>query len=522
MGNRTALAKRVLAALGLVLAGYAGGVAGTNVRPAHAVIGDLATVDVSMSMSPLHHDQFRAPSVVSAGPVEVDFGLNNNRLLSWLPLAPGMTLTPNVDTEHILAATGSTPSADDLLPTRAQLRRAALGAVTGLAVTFVLGALLVEAVLLGLVAALRGRRPGRAALVAAPLAGLLAAVGVAGQVVLVYRPQNFRTVDASHNALVASALADKSLISQIGKRATQIGPYIVSVIALSNGLRSELVDPQAQAQTSAVNFLLVSDIHDENLLPALEPTIRESHIQAVIFSGDLVQFGYGDETKLSGLAKSIAALKIPFLFVKGNHDASRAGDLRLVDALVKQAPNVIPLQPVQNQYTVVKVAGVSIGGFNDPRYFGDSNDASITDPEEKRAAQRYLAASGKQLPDIVVTHEPVAAEQIDTKGLLIDGHLHEPGLDGNRITVGSLTAGGIFQPRSAKPPPYAFDILSFSSTCQPSLLARYTFKDLNTSHPERTGTTLVNGSALNYSEPEGRCGADEPLSMSTVGAAGGS
>ena len=72
------------------------------------------------------------------------------------------------------------------------------------------------------------------------------------------------------------------------------------------------------------------------------------------------------------MADSIASLGVPYLFVRGNHDATSATDTALLDRL-SRIPNVGLLQRNPELYQKVSMAGVSFGGFNDQRFYGDDD-----------------------------------------------------------------------------------------------------------------------------------------------------
>ena len=77
------------------------------------------------------------------------------------------------------------------------------------------------------------------------------------------------------------------------------------------------------------------------------------------------------------------------------------------------------------------------------------------------------------MPDVVVAHEPAAAEGVEKADVKINGHMHAAALVGNRIQVGTFTGGGVVSHYIAEGDtgeltgqPYAFDIAAFSPTCR--------------------------------------------------------
>ena len=117
--------------------------------------------------------------------------------------------------------------------------------------------------------------------------------------------------------------------------------------------------------------------------------VREEHIDAVVDLGDLLNFGQVAEGDPVGLFKGIESLGVPYLFVRGNHDATRAGDAALLRRMAR-VPNVVLLQPNEQTYTEQSINGIRIAGFNDPRWFGDNNhnNAAKQVPATRPSPQR--------------------------------------------------------------------------------------------------------------------------------------
>ena len=246
---------------------------------------------------------------------------------------------------------------------------------------------------------------------------------------------------------------------------------MTNLLALSAALQEKFV-PEDITKPPAARFLLVSDIHGANQYPVMKRIIDDEKITAVIDSGDLLNFGSVTEAELSGIFTSIKNLRVPYIFVRGNHDASSLADQALLERMAK-IPNVVLLEPTPQSYTELGVNGVLVAGFNDPRFFGDDNKNN--DQKEQPAADAFNQAfANRSRPDIVVTHEPAAAKMVASATLLVNGHLHKDELEGNRIGVGTFTGGGtvshfLFAPQSSADKtgdqpgelagqPYAFDI----------------------------------------------------------------
>src|SRR4029079_10546717 len=100
--------------------------------------------------------------------------------------------------------------------------------------------------------------------------------------------------------------------------------------------------------------------------------IDDERITAVIDAGDLLNFGNVTEAELSGIFTSIAKLGVPYIFVRGNHDAASLTDQTLLRRMAGVGHGLL-LEPTPRSYTEASVNGVVVAGFNDPRFFGDDN-----------------------------------------------------------------------------------------------------------------------------------------------------
>ena len=84
---------------------------------------------------------------------------------------------------------------------------------------------------------------------------------------------------------------------------------------------------------------------------------------------------------------------------------------------------MVLLEPDDETFVVESIHGLRIAGFNDPRWFGDDNTGNAA--KQKPAAARYNAAMADEaVPDVVVSHEPAAVEDVARAGIRVNGHLH--------------------------------------------------------------------------------------------------
>ena len=508
---------RGLLALLMIVACHVGGVVVTDAFPARADT-DHYQVDASLDLAPWRWSRIR--SFTTVGDLTISFS-------TPLP-APGVEARPQIKRSIVGAvSTSGTTATGSLVPTRAEITDAGKELVLNLAVRYLVGVLVVIALVL-VATHLRWAHHRRKGLLAALLAGVLAMVYTAASAVITYRPDQVSTYSSTE--LLATLQSSPQVLASIESRAGQVEPYLTNWLELQNALQEQFISPQV-AKADTVRFLLVSDIHGTNEYAVMKKIIQSEDITAVIDTGDLLNFGEVSEGEISGLYKGIASLGVPYIFVDGNHDATSRTDEALLTRL-GQIKNVILPEPRAGDFQLVSVAGVRIAGMNDPRYFGDSN--ADVDAVEKPAAQVFDDAFEK-VPDldIALAHEPTAAAAIDVGSVKIRGHIHKASLDGNTIGVGTFTGAALMSYYRNDPDvmatdepdaelagqPQAFDILRYNADCSVNALQRLVFSDLIEGSPKYDSVTVINGSTVSSATPaEGRrCVTTEPTSVTPVG-----
>ena len=437
-------------------------------------------------------------------------------------VAPGVRAVPQVKASitDVLSRPGVTLST--LRPGPEELNTAIRGAAVDVMLRFAAGAVAVVLLVGAGYAALRRRRPPLALVAGGLVAAVLSVAVTAGAMWSTYRPDRqgtFRTT-----GVLGTLQQNQGILSDVEARATQVAPYLRNVIALSTALQQKYAAAPLESDTS-LRALLVSDIHGGNQYGLMRTIVEEESIGVVVDAGDLVNFGTVQEAEAAGLFAGIESLGVPYLFVRGNHDATGPDDTALLDRL-SEVPNVVLLQSGSGDYTEVEVAGVRIAGFNDPRWFGDSGTGSPA--KQVPAREAFTAAfADRQVPDVVVGHEPWAVRDVEG-GVLVNGHMHSVDLEGNRVQAGTFTGGGPFSHFLADEggeelvgQPSAFDVLTFGTDCRLASLTRYRFRDVIEGRPAYDDVSLVNGRRVDRREPnpERACSADLPLTRVRVPAA---
>jgi predicted phosphodiesterase len=485
----------------MVIAVYLGGVSATSLFPT-TVQTRHYSAEVRMSALPTSTSTIHSPT---------SFGDLNLKFTS-LFLAPGVDATVEVR-----------ESIEAFQPSSREISEALGSGITELGLKFSGGVLVVGFGAIALIAYARRRAPTRRQAVSTGVATLLAIGGTGLGVWGTYQPDQLSSFTTT--GLLSTVRSNAGLLAGVEARAEQVTPYVKNLLALSQALQSKFV-PADITKPPAARFLLVSDVHGANQYPVMKRIIDDEQITAVIDSGDLLNFGSVTEAELSGIFTSIGKLGVPYIFVRGNHDASSAGDQSLLQRMAR-IKNVMLLEPTPQSYTEVTVDGVVIAGFNDPRFFGDDNKNN--NEKQQPAADAFNKAYAHHpRPDIVVSHEPAAVKMVDSATTLVNGHMHTDELDGNRIGVGTFTGGGtvshiVYQQSLAGDTgelagqPYAFDIAVFSQSCDLSSLTRYTYRNLIQGRPAYDNVSVINGKTISTREPgERTCGTDLGVSRTTV------
>jgi predicted phosphodiesterase len=525
-------ALRGLRLLVLALAVGLGGASATSLFPT-TVETDHYRAEVRLSAIPTFISTIHSPT--SFGDLDLEF-------TGPFP-APGVDATVQVRDTITSLFDERRVSIESLQPSDQEITDALGSGLIELALKFSGGVLVVGVAAIALIAYARRRRPTARQALSVGLAGVLAIGGAGIGMAGTYQPDHlsrFRTT-----GLLGTVRSNAGLLAGVQARAQQVTPYVTNLLALSAALQEKFI-PVDVNKPAAARFLLVSDIHGANQYPVMKRIIDEEKITAVIDSGDLLNFGSVTEAEVSGIFTSIKNLKVPYIFVRGNHDATSLTDQGLLRRMAA-IPNVVMLEPVPHAYTQLDINGVSIAGFNDPRFFGD--DSKNMAQKEQPAADAFNRAyASRPRPDIVVTHEPVAANMVNSATLLVNGHLHKDELEGNRIGVGTFTGGGTVshflldqQPPTANRSqsdhslahsggghenggdgelpgqPYAFDIAVYGQACDLTSLTRYTFRNLIQGRPVYDDVSVINGKTIATPEPGPRtCAADLGLSRTAV------
>jgi predicted phosphodiesterase len=473
----------------------AGGVAATRLAPATADTLHYSA-QVQLSLDPRESTRLVARTLFG----DIDVGFTG--------LAPGIEVTPQVKASitDVLSRPGVTIS--NLQPGPLELNAAIRRTARDVGLRFAVGALAVGALALGAGSLARRRRPRSTAVARAAAAWVIACGATGVAIWQTYQPD--RQHEFTSTGVLGTVQRNQSLLTDVEARTAQVTPYLRNLIALSSALQDKY-SPSELTQPVALRVLLVSDLHAGNQYALMRTIVEQEDIDLVVDTGDLVNFGTVAEGEASGMFAGIASLPVPYLFTRGNHDANSATDHAILDRLAT-VPNVVLLQPDKQDYTVVDAGGLRIGGFNDPRWFGDDGKRS---KDKQQPAKKAFEAAFAQEPslDLLVSHEPWAVQDVPRADVLVNGHMHTPDLEGNRIQAGTFTGGGplthfVGQENGEElvGQPSAFDVLAFGETCRLTSVTRYSYRNVIEGRPAYDDVSLLNGSRIDMAtDPDRTC-----------------
>jgi predicted MPP superfamily phosphohydrolase len=250
----------------------------------------------------------------------------------------------------------------------------------------------------------------------------------------------------------------KSIVSRFGAYRAQLAQLIGNVSRLYD-VTSTL--PTYEPDPTTIRVLHVSDIHLNPVAwSVIRQVTRQFKVQLVIDTGDLTDHGSSAEEKFAG---DISKLKVPYVFIRGNHDSADT------EKSVRRQKNAVVLD---NQ--VKDVGGLRIYGIGDPRFTpdkttrGDSVDAREMYAIGQGAAAQMVAS--RDAPDLVLVHDPAEGEAFSgTAPLVLSGHLHQRSTrllpSGTRLFIQGSTGGaGMRGLEHEQPTPIEMSVLYFNRT----------------------------------------------------------
>lgn len=178
-----------------------------------------------------------------------------------------------------------------------------------------------------------------------------------------------------------------------------------------------MVMANAEDQPKIVKILLISDLHSNPVgVEFIKSTAERFQVDFIINAGDLTDFGTATEFEA---IKELQDIKIPQLFIAGNHDN----------------PEIIDIVKKLNNFTVlngqtVSISGIKVTGFADP--LADTTAVQFDNTEEGQqlmadeALHIRAELKGQDRPDILVVHNNSLGLKLTSLArVTVSGHNHQ-------------------------------------------------------------------------------------------------
>ncbi len=148
----------------------------------------------------------------------------------------------------------------------------------------------------------------------------------------------------------------------------------------------------------------------------IKKVVRDFHIDLVIDTGDITDFGTPVETSL---IDGISKLPVPYVFVPGNHESPKTV------AFMRGVKNVTVLDGKE-----VDIKGITVIGFADPA--SANPRPALIDDKAKAALRAQIIGTLKPLPAgplILAVHNPKAVNGLLGRvPIILVGHTHKADL----------------------------------------------------------------------------------------------
>jgi predicted phosphodiesterase len=241
-----------------------------------------------------------------------------------------------------------------------------------------------------------------------------------------------------------------------------------------------------------IKILQVSDVHNNPVaFDLMKNSIVDFKVDAIIDLGDITDYGTNLE---SPFIQKIGELKLPYIFVTGNHDSEE------VTKELGSLKNVIILK--NSGY---KFKGINLYGINDPGATLSTIAPLNSNQSKDFSGKLKIDLTNRKISaDVLLIHNPDYAKSVF--GLfkyILTGHTHKPSIiqkkDTIEINAGTAGGAGIRTFEHEDGVPYSFKILyfktdpvritaidsvSFSGIDEEFTLQRSTF-------PQKTGNDLA-------------------------------
>jgi predicted MPP superfamily phosphohydrolase len=292
--------------------------------------------------------------------------------------------------------------------------------------------------------------------------------GSLGVAALTIRPESIE--EPRYEGLLVNAPAvvgdARRIANDYSKYAEQLRQMVGNVSQLYTTVSTL---PVVEPAEGTVRALHVSDLHlNPTAWQVMRTVVEQFDIDVVIDTGDMTDWGSEPEASFVG---SIGLLRVPYVFIRGNHDSAATA------AAVLDQPNTIVLDN-----SIVHAGGLTIAGIPDPRFTPDKETSPAGSGQTQQTADQ-LTVNGATLAftirasdepvDVALVHDPAAAAPLaGTCPLVLAGHTHQrrvetlPELPGGTtptelMVQGSTGGAGLRGLEGEEPLPLALSVLYF-------------------------------------------------------------
>jgi predicted phosphodiesterase len=263
-------------------------------------------------------------------------------------------------------------------------------------------------------------------------AGILISLLIIGLTISTYNIKKFRNPE--YRGILKSApwainLAETAL-QQVGLLSEQMKIIASNIYNLYEGIN---LQQPIKESPGDLDVLLVSDIHNNPAAHTfLQQIIKDFAVDMVIDTGDMTDYG----TPLEGLLlKDLRDIRIPYLFIPGNHDSP------ITSKELSGYPQVHVLKD-----GIVDILGLKILSFADPSSYSNEISSPNTDIIKSSREKLYqLWSEAEVKPNILAVHNYKIAEPLVSKvPLIINGHTHQVTInkEANSVIINAGTTGG--------------------------------------------------------------------------------
>lgn len=294
--------------------------------------------------------------------------------------------------------------------------------------------------------------------------GLVASAAVGGVAAASFDPRSVSEPRYSGLLTAApTAVGDlEAVVDRVAEYRSQLTDLVTNVVSLYRTAQSLPTTPEGldDSDSATIRVLHVSDVHNNpQAFDLMEVLVAQFDVDAVADTGDLTDWGSEPEAVLTD---RIGTLRVPYVFVRGNHDSGATEDA------VAAQPNAVVLRG-----DVATVAGLRFWGVDDRRYTPNKDQATGGEAEQQAALRfavtvdRMVAVDQRSEPiDVVLVHDQRMATRLHGDvPLVLAGHTHEPATrvkDGTRTLVEGSTGGaGLRGLQGEEPEPLTATVLHF-------------------------------------------------------------